>query len=145
MITETDMLTDKGHTKPAHARVLNPLAVVLAHNTGHDHVRNTHSNTSEDRKFATSNLIKEEKSWNTSNELADVDHTAENKGHLVVLAESSKEDGCVVDESVDTRELLEERDGECHSSASDVLGLEKVTSLLELEDDRVLVGAMITF
>ncbi|KAI6750449.1 hypothetical protein HG530_014730 [Fusarium avenaceum] len=112
------MLTDKSYTEPTHTRIIDPLSIILTDNTGHDYMRNAHSNTSEDGELATAELIEEEESRNTCNKLADVNHTTENKGHLIVLTKSSEEDGGIVDESIDTRELLEEGDGEGNSRAS---------------------------
>lgn len=81
--------------------MLSPLVVVLADNPGHNHMRDSHGTTTKNGKLATTNPVKEQECRDPGDELADVDHAAENEGHFVTLTKSSEEDGSVVNESVD--------------------------------------------
>lgn len=99
--SEGKILPDKSDTEPAHSLVFLPFNVVLTNDTFLDHVY-THDNTFEDGKLATPHLVNEQKCWDTSHGLADVDHTTKNERHFVALTKSSKENRGVVYESIYT-------------------------------------------
>lgn len=82
-----------------------PAFAVLANNTGHNHVRNTHSKPSENSQLAPSDIIEEQEGWDAGHKLADINHTRQDKSHVVALAEGCKEGRRVVHKGVDPREL----------------------------------------
>lgn len=61
----------------------------------------SHCDTPEDGELAAPHLIEEQEGWDAGHELADIDHAAQDKRHLVALPEGGKGDGRVVHERVD--------------------------------------------
>lgn len=79
--------------------------MVLADNPGHDDMGNCHRKTSNDRKLPTTDLVNEQESRDVGGKLTDIDHSRQDKCHIVVDSKSGEECGCVVNESVDPGEL----------------------------------------
>jgi hypothetical protein len=82
-----------------------PTRMVLADNPRHDDMGNCHRKASDDRKLPTTDLVNKQESRNIGDKLTDIDHSGQDKCHIIVDSKSGEKCRCVVDESVDPGEL----------------------------------------
>jgi hypothetical protein len=103
-----------------------PIVRVLSDEDGNDQMADEHEQAAYEQQGPSSESIHGPERGGHANKLRDVEDTRQNKLHIVVLAHGLEQGGRVVDQSVDTHELLEKHDAHANVGSAPASTLEAI-------------------
>lgn len=111
---------------PARSCICLPILFVDTGQSSNDNIAGAGTESTNDSQWPSSQLVDNNEADSNSDQLKDVKDTRENKRHVIRLSNGAEERRGIVDEGVDTRELLEEADPASNSCSAQHLPVEQV-------------------
>lgn len=106
--------------------MLGPIGLVRAVNACDDDVTNEHADGTNDKESLATELVEEEHGWECKQDLEDTSHTGGKEGDSRRREAKGAEDlRCVVENGIDSSELLEDHDPATDSETLEDVGSEK--------------------
>lgn len=118
---------------PPRSRICLPILFVDTGQSSNDNIAGAGPKSTNDSQRPSSQLVDDNEADSNSDELKDIKDTRQDEGHLIRLSNGAEKRRCVVDEGVDTRELLEEADPASDSCSAQHLPVEQVEPREDLQ------------
>lgn len=128
---------------PARSRICLPILFVDTGQSSNDNIAGAGPEGTNDSQRPSSQLVDDNEADSNSDQLKDIKDTRQDKGHFIRLSNGAEERRRIVDEGVDTRELLEEADSASDSGSAQHLPVEQVEPREDLQLEAASSGVLL--